>query len=391
MKKVIAALRLAGINARQELTGIFRYLGNSSEWDIRVLADVQELSHELVGFGDVCRPDGIIIDATCPEDALSLLAKSRIPLVTMDLLPSRLNGRTDALRCIRCDDGGIGIAAARHFLSCGNFASFAFVPPTGQPRTWAQRRLEAFRFELSRHGHMCEAFEILPSDTPETDRRRLSNWIRKMKKPAAVFASWDYRARQVLEACRENRLGVPRQVAVLGVDNDELLCENSKPPLSSIIPDPETEGFLAAKTLDALMRGDNGASPVIRICKIKGVAQRESTSFIAPSAVLMRNAMAFIRKRFREPIGVTDIVRHLGVSRRLADKRFRETANESILEVLTRTRLEYLAAQLVRSRRPIKDLISAAGFGSLNQAKVLFRRKYGKSMREWRKSHPVSA
>ena len=384
MKKVIVSLRLAGINARQELTGIFRYLGKSRDWDIRVLSEVTELKRELQGRENVRQPDGIIVDATCTDDAIALLAASRVPLVTMDLLPSRLGGRTYAVQCIRCDDGGIGIAAARHFLSCGSFTSFAFVHPTGRPRTWAQRREEAFRTELARHDHSVVAYKAKEADSPANDHRRLVEWLRDLPKPAAIFAAWDERARQVLEACREISAQIPKQIAVLGVDNDELLCESSVPPLSSVIPDSETEGFMAAKALDALMRSPQQPTDKVKVCRIKGVAKRESTLPIAPAAALVRKALGFMKNNFRKPIGVPDVVAHLRVSRRLADKRFRELQGESMLEHLTKLRLEHIAAQLLRSKRPIKSLIPASGFGSLNQAKVLFRRAYGKSMREFR-------
>lgn len=384
MKKVIVSLRLAGINARQELTGIFRYLGKSQEWDIRVLSDVAELKRELASRSRSAQPDGIIIDATCPDDAVALLATSRVPLVAMDLMPVRFGRRTRALKCIRCDDGAIGIVAARHFLSCGNFLSFAFIPPIGRPRSWAQRREEAFRVELSRHGRMATSYEARESDAPADDHVRLAAWLKSIPKPAAVFASWDGRARQVLEACREIGASVPSQIAVLGVDNDELLCESSVPPLSSVIPDPETEGFMAAKALDELMKDPARGTERVKICRIKGIAQRESTSSIAPAAALVRKALVFIKGNFRHPIGVPDVVAHLRVSRRLADRRFREIQGETILATITRLRLEHLASRLAQSKRAIKTLIPAAGFGSLNQAKVLFRRAYGMSMREWR-------
>lgn len=386
MKKVIVALRLAGINARKELTGIFRYLGSSCEWDIRVLSDATELKRELAARDSTARPDGIIIDATCPDDAVRFLSESRVPLVSMDLLPARFGGRTEAMQCIRCDDGAIGITAARHFLGCGNFLSFAFVHPIGSARSWAQRREEAFRVELSRHGRDVGSYHADESDSPAEDHMRLSAWLKALPKPAAVFASWDVRARQVLEACREIGASVPAQIAVLGVDNDELLCESSVPPLSSVIPDSETEGFMAAKALDSLMANPNLGTERVKVCRIKGIAQRESTSSIAPATTLVRRAIVYIRENFRSPIGVRDVVAHLGVSRRLADRRFMEIQGETMLKTITRLRLEHLASQLRRSRRPIKALIPAAGFGSLNQAKVLFRAAYGMSMREWRRA-----
>ena len=141
---------------------------------------------------------------------------------------------------------------------------------------------------------------------------------------------------------------------------------------------------MAAKALDELMKDPARGTERVKICRIKGIAQRESTSSIAPAAALVRKALVFIKGNFRHPIGVPDVVAHLRVSRRLADRRFREIQGETILATITRLRLEHLASRLAQSKRAIKTLIPAAGFGSLNQAKVLFRRAYGMSMREWR-------
>lgn len=387
MKLVIAALRLAGINARQELSGIFRYLGKSIDWDLRILSDGKDISRELSAQTTSLHPDGIIIDATCPDESLPTLIASDIPLVTLDLLPSRLAPRTKRLKCIRCDDGGIGIAAARHFLGTGAYNSFAFVHPTGAPRTWAKRRAEAFRATLAKRGHSVFEHTEEPDASPTERTAALMDFLRSLPKPAAVLAAWDDRARQVLAACRAAKLSVPRQVAIMGVDNDEMLCEHTTPALSSVIPDTEQQGYLAAKTLDQMMNRRKDTSPLVRNCPITGVAVRESTMPTAPAAKLVRTALAFIRQNYAKPIGVRDVVDHLGVSRRLADRRFREIQNATILETITRYRLEHLKRNLLKSKLPIAKLIPSSGFGSINQAKLLFRRDTGLSMRDWRAQH----
>lgn len=391
MKLVIAALRLAGINARQELSGIFRYLGKSIDWDLRILSDSKDISRELSAQTTSLHPDGIIVDATCPDESLPTLIASDIPLVTLDLLPGRLAPRTRRMKCIRCDDGGIGIAAARHFLGTGAYNSFAFVHPTGVPRTWAKRRAEAFRATLAKRGHPVFEHMEKPNASPTEGAAALTDFLKSIPKPAAVFAAWDDRARQVLAACRAAKLSVPRQVAIMGVDNDEMLCEHTIPALSSVIPDMEQQGYLAAQALDRMMNRRKDTSPLVRNCPITGVAVRESTMPTAPAAQLVRSALTFIRQNCTKPIGVGDVVEHLGVSRRLADKRFREIQNATILETLTHCRLEHLKKSLVRSKLPIAKLIPASGFGSINQAQLLFKRETGLSMRDWRTKHASSA
>lgn len=385
MKIVIVALRLAGINARRELSGIFRYLGKSADWDLRILSEAGEISRELSEQTTSLHPDGIIVDAACPDEVLPTLVASDIPLVTLDLLPSRLAPRTRKMKCIRCDDGGIGIAAANHFLDNGSYNSFAFVHPTGADRTWSKRRAEAFTKMLARRGHSVLEFkETADSSSAEKDAE-LVQFIKSLPKPAAVLAAWDFRAKQVLDACRAAKISVPGQVAVMGVDNDEMLCEHLTPALSSVMPDPERQGYLAAQALDRLMNRKRNTSPMIRNCPITGIAVRESTMPTPPAAYLVRLALDFIRHNYTKPIGVQDVVNHLGVSRSLADKRFREIQNASILETLTRLRLDAIKKALTKSRLPIARLVPACGFGSVNQASLLFKRDTGLSMKEWRK------
>lgn len=385
-RKIIVSFRLAGINGRKELSGVFRYLGSGHNWDLRILQSSEELTRELHASKRNAKPDGFIVDALCPEEALRLLATTRVPTVAVDIGRERFSTRTQRLAFIRNDDGGIGICGAKHLLSLGNFSSFGFVHARGG-KPWSDRREKAFRLELSRKGHDCLTFTDDPDADPFADRQNLAKWMAALPKPTAVMAAWDGRARQVLEACHDAKLSVPGQVALLGVDNDELLCEHAVPSLSSVQPDTEEEGFRAAEALDILMNGDR--PPRIRtiLCRVKGVVERESTTPIAPAGQLIRRAIAFIRKNAGKPIRVPDVVDDLGVSRRLADKRFRELQGESILETITRFRLEEIKHRLVSSRLPINRISLVCGFTNLNYLKYLFKRYTGVSMREYRKNN----
>ena len=388
-RKVIVSFRLAGINGRKELSGIFRYLGSGHNWDLRILQSSEELMRELHFSKRNAIPAGFIVDALCPEEALRLLAATSVPTVAVDIGRERFSNRTRRLAFVRNDDGGVGICGAKHLLSLGNFRSFGFVHARGG-KPWSARREKAFRIELSRKGRTCLTFTDAPDADPFMDRQTLAKWLAALPKPTAVMAAWDGRARQVLEACHDAKLSVPGQVALLGVDNDELLCEHTAPPLSSVLPDTEEEGFKAAEALDLLMNGDLPPRPHTILCRVKGVVERESTAPIAPAGQLIRRAIAFIRKNADKSVRVPDVVAYLGVSRRLADKRFRELQGETILETITRFRLEEIKRRLVSSRLPINRLSIACGFTNLNYLKCLFKRHVGVSMLEYRKKNKTT-
>ena len=138
----------------------------------------------------------------------------------------------------------------------------------------------------------------------------------KLKRPAAVFAAYDDRVNDLLKTLSLKRVRVPQDIAVLGVDNDTLICENTHPRLSSVMPDFEGEGYLAAETLDSMMHGD-GPDSCVLLADIKDVVRRESTCELSSAGLLVQKAVVYIDRHALEGIGVEDVVRHLGCSHRL--------------------------------------------------------------------------
>lgn len=382
MKKVVVHVRLSGAPGRNELNGIFRYLARKEEWDIRIPQNEDELAAEIrQSIDGKEKPDGFIVAAPVSDEVCRLVARTTVPTVLLDIHPYHVKHRKKRLVFVRNDDGGVGIVAAKHLMGLGNFRSYAFVHAK-DPRPWSDRRGEAFAFELGQHGRSVRVFGT-NALAPDEDRRRLTDFLSGLDKPAAVFAAWDGRALQTLECCHDAKIAVPEELALLGVD-DELICEHTKPPLASIRPDNEEEGFRAAEALDRLMCGRK--TPGTVICRIVGVTERESASAIAPGAHLVRNALAFICENAAKDIRVGDVIAHLGVSRRLADKRFRQFQKETILDAITRIRLEELKRRLRTTDAPIQRITSDCGFPDASYVKVLFRRKVGMTMRDYRAS-----
>ena len=202
------------------------------------------------------------------------------------------------------------------------------------------------------------------------------------------MAADDSIAMDVLQACSAARLRVPNDIAVLGVDDEEFICESTTPQLSSIRPNFTEAGRLAAETLERLMRNSlrnkDGASEIT----VRGeseIIRRASTSRETSSGQLVQRALAFIHHNAKRGIGVRDVVAHLRVSRSLADLRFREVRGESILSVITAARLGELKAKLARTDEPIGEVTRRLGWANENYPKNLFRKHFGITMNEYRR------
>jgi len=172
---------------------------------------------------------------------------------------------------------------------------------------------------------------------------------------------------------------------VLGIDNDVLLCEATRPTLSSLHIDPESLGAAAAGELSRLFRAKAPPKQIRRVVDTRiRVAERESTHPVAPAAHLIEAALAFITQHREEPLSVKDVVRHLGVSRRLVDLRFRQFAGETVLQAITRIRLEEAAARIRKTPGPVSRIARTLGFADISYFTALFGKRFGLSPTAYR-------
>ena len=374
-KKVFIALRMAGIAGQEKLSGIFRFLGDNHDWDIRLVRTAGEFSVAAVKDALRSKYDGFIVSIPGTEETAAVLATTDIPTIVMDIHSRRLAARKRNIVFIRNSSEEIGRTAANHLLAIGTCRSYAFVhnPSVMQ---WSIDRCRAFRETLRDNGFWCHEL-------------RTSDGLQKLERPVGIFAANDDRGYDVIEFCHAHRMRVPEDAAVLGINNDTLICENCHPRLSSIQPDFEQEGYLAAETLTKMMRPRAASShiphPSSLFVGIRSVIRRESTAEISTSGKLVQKAVAYIRRHALEGIGVSDVVAHLKVSRRLADLRFRELQHTSIGGEITRIRLAEVQRLLRATREPIDSIAAKCGYTNPNYLKNLFRKRFSMSMREFRK------
>lgn len=376
IRKVAVAVKLSDASWRDFLTGFFDYAKRNTHWDIRVVQSVEELERTLSG----CH--GIVTGMKPPPHVISACAQNAVPLVAVGA-EWKFNRHASAVAYIRNDNEDIGRFCARHFQKLGKFAAAGFVP-SGVGDDWSAARERGFLggFRDVRKS----VFSPIAEQGSDRDIAALADWVKSLPKPAAVMAAWDMRAVHVLNACRTARLHVPGQVAVIGVDNDPLLCDFTMPSLSSVAPDHALEGQIAAETIDRMMQRRKGPKMRRILNTAKRMVERESAMPISPVTALIARTQAFIDAHAAENIKTEDVVAALGVSRSLLDLRFREFRGETLAHAITARRLKEVASRLRQTNLSIRAISAACSFSNANHLKNLFKRHFGMTMRGYRKS-----
>ena len=204
----------------------------------------------------------------------------------------------------------------------------------------------------------------------------IAKWLLTLPKPVAIFACYDARGRQILDACHRVNISVPEEVAVLGVDNDELLCELCPQPLSSVDPNPRRSGWLAASLLDQIMQGQK-IEPEVHIVKPAGISTRQSTDVLAVSDVNIVRALRYIRENACKGITVDDVVSESGIARRTMESRIKKLIGRSPHEEIMRVQFQRAQRLLLHTNLPVTVISERAGFENPEYFSVAFKRLSG--------------
>lgn len=367
---------------RAFLRGVVRYARLHGPWAFYITpGDLRQVLPKMEEWGGT----GIIARIETPQVAKAVLA-SGLPVIALDLSQEQLapDHPLSRLSEVCPDSHKAGRLAADHLLERG-FRQFAYVGVWGDP-PWAARRMAGFVERLNEAGFPCPVFPLPQSAHNRRWGREqaiLGVWLRELPRPLGVLACDDDRGRQVLVACRGVGLQVPEDVAVVGVDNDELLCELSEPPLSSVALNTEQAGYEAAELLDGLMSGRIQEPRRILVEPIRVVARR-STDVLALDDRQVARALRFIQDNAVRPINVADVVRHVGCSRRTLELRFQQILGRSANREIQQARLERAKRLLVETDLSVVRVAEAAGFASSNYLIRLFHRRIGLSPAAYR-------
>jgi len=233
-------------------------------------------------------------------------------------------------------------------------------------------------------GYGCAVYEPKNARDWGIEQKHMRGWLLALPKPCGLFAAFDMQAKQVLDTCLTAGIRVPEEVSLMGSDNDEMICENTIPSLSSVQSDFEGGGYLAAELLDRLMR--KKVRTAVRLSYgFTRIVSRRSSLHAQKTGWLVARALEFIRLNACEGISVLDVAEHVRVSRSYTEKRFRSELGHSVLEEIQARRLERLCILLRETELPIGDAGLRCGYGTESYLKRLFKRTYGVTMRDYRK------
>ena len=270
------------------------------------------------------------------------------------------------------DNAKIGETAARHLLSLRQCKSFAFAAPafhdSVQQPLFVRERRESFSAALRAYGHACAT--IVPGEEPLI--------LNALTKPVAVFAATDERAAELVSEARKLGLHVPKDLAVLGVDNDTILCESTVPPLSSLEVDFAGSAMQACRELDDLMHGKSVASPSVYHGDVRLVA-RKSTSVPDRSGRLVTRTLELVRTHAATGLTVAETAARLGVSRQLLALRIREATGQTLQDLIAENRFTEVTRLLRQTTMPLKVIADTCGFRNLSHFMTAFRRRFGKT------------
>jgi LacI family transcriptional regulator len=325
--------------------------------------------------------DGIIARIENARIAKAVKA-SRLPVV--DLSAANLIAGTPF---VETDDAAIAKSAFEHLRERG-FKHFAYCGD--DQYNWSKWRGNHFQSLVRQSGsepHVLSSNVGHRTNDGWIDQMaRLAAWISALPKPIGIMACFDIVGRQVLEACRLVHAVVPDQVAVVGVDNDELLCELADPPLSSVAPDAHRTGYLAAEILDRLMSGKKAPASQ-NLIEPLGIIVRESSDVLAIEDKDISQAIRFIRLHACEGINVSDVLADVPMSRRIMEARFKKLIGRTPHDEIDRVRLNRVKELLRETDLVMSEIAARSGYEHVEYLSVVFKKKIGLPPGEYRRRH----
>jgi LacI family transcriptional regulator len=320
--------------------------------------------------------DGVIAPQEREDDIRELRLPSVVIVSTRHLPGNRCQVVTE--------NAAVGNMAAEHLRSLG-LRHFAYCGLGGME--WAAERCTHFCSNMAAAGFGVQVYNPRDPGSGEswyTEETRLSDWLAALPKPAGLMACNDDRARMIAEICRVRGIRVPDDIAILGVDNDEHVCNRATPPLSSVAMATERAGYETAALLDKLMARQAAVERTVVVHPTQ-VFTRQSTDLIAISDAVVVRAVRFIRNNRMRVIGVKNVAAAAGVSRRALQDRFRRTTGQTVLQSIHRSRLDSICRLLTETNLPMSEIASAIGYNEDAHIARFFARRTGMTPGQYRR------
>jgi LacI family transcriptional regulator len=356
---------------RQIIRGVARYAAEHGPWSLRL--EPRNLDDSPPQWLKSSAGDGIIVRVDSPQMADAVM-QTGVPVIDVR------GGVPEAgLPLVGVDNDSVVDAAIEHFRERG-LHHFAWCDFFGSRRVWVDVRRERFCRIAKEIGVSCSVF-----DSKRSSRRRatwtnrdiddLIVWLTGLPRPVAILARDDEQAHLVLDAAQHLDLRIPDDAVVLGIDNDEVFCQVTKPPLSSVDVNAVSIGYKAAEALHRLMRGQKVAARTM--VPSRGVVTRQSTDIIAVADPEASAALRFIREHACRPVSADEVADHLAVSRSTLDRMLRLAIGQTATAAIMQVRLSKVKAELADTDLSLAAIAGRTGFASVQHMANLFRDRFG--------------
>ena len=363
------------------LSGIVQYARIYGPWSF--FCQDRGLGNALPKWLSRWNGDGIIVRAESP-DMEARIGRRGIPAVNL-----RRQARL-RLPLVASDEKAVAEMAFKHLLERG-FRHFAYCGFAGL--IYSEQRRHCFAAVVAQAGYPCQDYVPRGRGPNGSHWEReqhgliyeqsLARWVDRLPKPVGIMACSDLRAQQLLNACQKCRAIVPEKVAVVGVDNDPLLCELSDPPLSSIDQDAPRVGYEAAALLDRLMQGQS-PPPEPLLIPPRSIVSRRSTDTLAIEDPEVARAVHFVRQHACSGITMEDVVRHVSLTRVTLKRRFERLLGRSPKAEIMRLKLEKVKQLLAETDLNQAEIARLAGFRHPEYMSAAFHDKMGQTPGRYR-------
>jgi LacI family transcriptional regulator len=374
LKRVILLLESSRNFGRELLYGIARYSRLHSHWSFyREPGGLKSSVPRLTNWN----ASGIIM-----RD--SLITKELLDLELPTIIVLHDSERPKYLPTVITDAKTISKLAADHLLDLGlkhfAFCGYKNIFWSNNRENYFQRYIEDAGFEV----HKYESPIHHKFKSWYHEQSFMKDWLIKLPMPIGIMACNDDRGQHILEVCKSLRINVPEEVAVIGVDNDQLICDLGDPPLTSVALNTESAGYATAELLDRLMNGEKMKGQEI-IVSATHVIKRQSTDLLAIEDKNVADAIRFIRQNAKNKLRVDDVVAQTCLGRRSLESGFRKMLQRSIQEEIRRVRVELISQMLIETNLSVAQITSLFNFADYDHISRYFKKEKGLGLREFRK------
>jgi LacI family transcriptional regulator len=381
MKKILILIDYSSEFSRRLLRGLIQYSKEHGPWIFYRLPAYYKTLYGKEGIVEWAREwkaDAII--ARWDHEGTNILATLNIPIVLQNY-----RERSPYFSNLTGDYFGTGQMAANFFIK-RRYRNFAFYG--NKNVVWSRERAEGFRTQIEKTGGNYHYFESDNLDGEEwgTSHIQLDEWLLSLPKPVGLFACDDDFALRISQICKINNIKIPEEISLLGVDNDELICNLSDPPISSIVTDVDRGGYEAGRLIDRLMKGER-KEPFNIVIEPTRFELRKSTEKFDIANEHISKVVNYIEDNFTSDINIEAFSEMVPLSRRNLEVKFKEEMGTSIYQFILSCRIDYFAHLLLTTDRTLFDLALESGFNDCKNISRIFKKIKGYTPVEYRKKH----